>query len=333
MKRANVFITHSPAALAHYYGPRALAALEAVAQVKRRHDDAAWTPQTLAAAAQGCDIIVSDRSAAASAELLTCLPSLTALCRCAVDIRNIDVAAASAHGILVTQASAGFMASVAEWVLGAMIDLSRHISRAVMQYRAGGPVAVTMGSELRGATLGIVGYGQIGRCLADVALALGMRVLVHDPHVVVAQAALQQVGWDELLAQSDHVVCLATATPASENLFDAKAFAAMKPTAFFINASRGELVDEAALLLALDSGRITGCALDVGRANDQMPSPALARHPLVVATPHIGGLTLPAIEHQALETVQQVSAIVHGQVPQGAVNAAHAERWRTWLQR
>ena len=333
MKRATVFITHSPAALAHYYGPRALAALEAVAQVKRRHDDAPWTSQTLAAAAQGCDIIVSDRSAAASAELLTCLPSLTALCRCAVDIRNIDVAAASVHGILVTQASAGFMASVAEWVLGAMIDLSRHISRAVMQYRAGGPVAVTMGSELRGATLGIVGYGQIGRCLADVALALGMRVLVHDPHVVVAQAALQQVGWDELLAQSDHVVCLATATPASENLFDAKAFAAMKPTAFFINASRGELVDEAALLLALDSGRITGCALDVGRANDQMPSPALARHPLVVATPHIGGLTLPAIEHQALETVQQVSAIVHGQVPQGAVNAAHAERWRTWLQR
>ena len=333
MKRANVFITHSPAALAHYYGPRALAALEAVAQVKRRHDDAAWTPQTLAAAAQGCDIIVSDRSAAASAELLTCLPSVIALCRCAVDIRNIDVAAASAHGILVTQASAGFMSSVAEWVLGVMIDLSRHISRAVLQYRAGAAVAVTMGSELRGATLGIVGYGQIGRCLADVALALGMRVLVHDPHVVVAQAALQQVGWDELLAQSDHVVCLATATPASENLFDAKAFAAMKPTAFFINASRGELVDEAALLLALDSGRITGCALDVGRANDQMPSPALARHPLVVATPHIGGLTLPAIEHQALETVQQVSAIVQGQVPQGAVNAAHAARWQAWLQR
>ena len=333
MKRVTVFITHSPAALAHYFGPRALAALEAVAQVKRRHDDTPWAPQTLAAAAQGCDIIVSDRSAAAGADLLGLVPELIALCRCAVDIRNIDVTAASAHGILVTQASAGFMASVAEWVLGAMIDLSRHISRAVLQYRAGAAVAVTMGSELRGATLGIVGYGQIGARLAEVALALGMRVLVHDPHVVVNHAALRQVDRDELLAHSDHVVCLATATPATENLFDAQAFAAMKPTAFFINVSRGELVDEAALLHALDSGRIAGCALDVGRASDQMPSPALARHPLVIATPHIGGLTLPAIEHQALETVQQVSAIVQGQVPQGAVNAAHAARWQAWLQR
>jgi D-3-phosphoglycerate dehydrogenase / 2-oxoglutarate reductase len=329
--RAAVFLTHSPSALAHYYGPRALAALEAVACVKRRSDDAPWTAQTLAEAARGCDIIVSDRSAEGSAELFVHLPKLMAFCRCAVDIRNIDVVAASASGILVTQASAGFMSAVAEWIVGVMIDLSRHISRSVLQYRAGIEPAVSMGRELRGATLGIVGYGQIGRTLVDIALALGMRVVVHDPHVEVANAALRQVGFDALLAEADHVVCLALATPETENLFGARAFAAMKAGAFFINASRGNLVDEVALLEALDSGRIAGCALDVGRAPDQMPSPALARHPLVIATPHIGGLTPPAIEHQSMETVHQVTALIEGRVPAGAVNAAHAMRWQAWL--
>ncbi|WP_350595689.1 NAD(P)-dependent oxidoreductase, partial [Pseudoalteromonas sp. 45-MNA-CIBAN-0466] len=89
----------------------------------------------------------------------------------------------------------------------------------------------------------------------------------------------------------DYVVCLAPATPATANLIDAAAFAAMKPGACFINASRGELVDEQALADALASGRLAGCALDVGRAADQMPTPALAAHPRVIATPHIGGLT------------------------------------------
>jgi D-3-phosphoglycerate dehydrogenase len=100
----------------------------------------------------------------------------------------------------------------------------------------------------------------------------------------------------------------------------------MKPTGFFINASRGELVDEAALADALDAGRVAGCALDVGRAPDQMPTPALARHPKVLATPHVGGLTPPAVAHQALETVSQVAEILKGRDPAGAVNVNHA--WR-----
>jgi len=330
MKRPTVLLTHGASALAHYYGPHALAQLQALAVVRRRDDDKPWTDDALTAAAQGCDIIVSDRSVPAGAALLERLPQLVALCRCAVDIRNIDVAAASAQGILVTQASAGFMTAVTEWVVGTMIDLSRHISRAVHAWRSGAAPPIAMGRELRGATLGIVGYGQIGRCLADVAQALGMQVLVHDPHVDVAHAARRQVSLDELLVLSDYVVCLALATPATENLFGAAQFAAMKPGAYFINASRGQLVDEAALLQSLDAGRIAGCALDVGRAADQMPSLALARHPLVVATPHIGGLTPPAIEHQALETVRQVASILQGQLPEGTVNAPHARRLQAW---
>ena len=333
MTRPLVFVTHGPGALANYFGPRALAGLEAVAQVRCNASEDAWTAPTLAAAAQGCDIIVSDRRADGSAELLARLPQLVAFCRCAVDVRNIDLAAASTHGILVTQASAGFMASVSEWVVGVMIDLGRQISASVQQYRAGVPPTPAMGRELRGATLGIIGYGQIGRYLADVALALGMRVLVTDPHTSVQRPSLRQVPLGELLAQADHVVCLAAATTETENLLDTVAFAAMKPSAFFINASRGNLVDEAALLHALQAGQIAGCALDVGRAPDQMPSPALARHPRVLATPHIGGLTPEAIEHQALEVVQQVSDLVRGRVPAGALNAQHAQRLQAFFTR
>ena len=328
MTPTTVLLTHGPSARANYYGPRALAALQALATVRLNGSQAAWTVDTLAAAAQDCDIVVSDRNAAASAALLARLPQLVAFCRCAVDIRSIDVAAASAHGILVTQASAGFMAAVTEWIVGVMVDLSRHISDDVLQYRAGAQPQPRMGRELRGATLGLIGYGQIGRHLTDVALALGMRVVVADPHVAVQHAALRQTSMAALLAEADHVVCLASATAETENLINAAAFAAMKPAAFFINAARGNLVDEAALLHALDRGQLAGCALDVGRAPDQMPSPALAAHPRVIATPHIGGLTPAAIEHQALETVAQVAAIVQGRVPGGAVNAAQAHRLR-----
>ena len=129
---------------------------------------------------------------------------------------------------------------------------------------------------------------------------------------------------DRLLSESDFVACLAMANAQTENLMDAAAFARMRPDAFFINVSRGGLVDEAALEAALREKRIAGAALDVGRAPDQMPTPALAALPNVVATPHVGGLTPPAIAAQALETVRQVEAILRGQAPPGAVNA---DRW------
>ena len=326
---SRVLLSHPASALANYYGERALRALRALADVRINETDIEWTLDELVDAANDCELIVSYRKTAAGAELFSRLPKLQAFLRCAVDIRNIDVEAASREGILVTQATAGFMASVSEWVIGVIIDLSRNISAASTAYHAGTPPAAVMGLELRGATLGIIGYGQIGRCLADLALAFGMRVLVADPHRPVHDARLQPVDLARLLAESDHVVCLANATAENENLMNADAFAAMKPSAFFINPSRGDLVDEAALAHALASGRIAGCALDVGRAPDQMPSPWLARHPRVIATPHVGGLTQPAIEHQAMETVAQVAEILQGQLPAGAVNPAHARRLRS----
>jgi len=149
---------------------------------------------------------------------------------------------------------------------------------------------------------------------------LGMKVLVSDPYAQVDDRRFLKLPLEELLGQADYVVCLAIANEETEKLMDAAAFARMKPDAFFINMSRGNLVDEAALAKVLTEGRIAGAAMDVGRAPDQMPSPELARLPNVIATPHIGGLTPPASESQAFDTVRQVEALVKGEVPPGAVN-------------
>jgi D-3-phosphoglycerate dehydrogenase len=323
-----VFVSHPQSKLAHYFGERATAALRAIAQVHLNPTDTDLSSAELAELAKDCDAIISYRQTVGDETLFAALPQLKAFVRCAIDIRNIDVASASRHGVLVTQASAGFIASVSEWIVGAMIDLGRHISASTALYHAGRPVAPVMGRELRGSTLGVIGYGQISRYLCDVALALGMRIVVHDPFSPTGRAELAQVGLDALLARSDFVVCLAPANEATENMVNAAAFAAMQPHAFFINASRGNLVDEDALLAALDAGTIAGCALDVGRAPDQMPSPRVAAHPRAIATPHIGGLTPPAVEHQAMETVTQLAEIFQGRAPKGAVNAPEAHRWQ-----
>jgi D-3-phosphoglycerate dehydrogenase len=128
------------------------------------------------------------------------------------------------------------------------------------------------------------------------------------------------------LAESDFVVPLAVASEETENLIGAAALARMKPTTWLINASRGNLVDEAALAEALDARGIAGAVLDVGRAPDQMPSPHLARRADVIATPHIAGLTPEAIEHQAVETAHQAAALIRGEIPPGAVNADKATK-------
>lgn len=325
-----VFVTHPTGKLAQYFGPNATRALQAIAEVRFNPEPYELPTASLIAAAQGCDALIAYRQTPGPEALFQALPQLAAFIRCAVDIRTVDVAAASAHGVLVTQASPGYGAAVAEWIIGAMVDLGRGTSRYAVAYQQGRTPAPSMGRELRAATLGVIGYGEIGQRLARLALAFGMRVLVNTPQAVNPGDGVHAVPLGTLLAGSDFVACLAPANAQTENLMDATAFAAMRPGAFFINASRGELVDEAALLQALDSGHLAGCALDVGRAPDQMPSPALAAHPHVVAAPHIGGLTLPAIEHQALETVAQLAALQRGEMPPGAVNPAAATRWQRW---
>jgi D-3-phosphoglycerate dehydrogenase len=323
-----ILLTHPPATRAGYYGERALAGLAALGEILLNPLDRVLTADELVDAAQQADLIVCDRATPGYADAFERLPGLVAFLRVAVDIRNIDVDAASRNGVLVTHASPGFAAAVAEWIVGAMVDLARHVTSYAAEYRSTGhQPAARMGRQLRGATLGVIGYGAIGHHLCRIGHALGMRVLVTDPHVRITDSHVAQVELGPLLAQADFVVPLAVATAETENLIDAVAFARMKPGAYFINASRGNLVDEAALIAALDLKLIAGAALDVGRAPDQMPTPALAARDDVIATPHVAGLTPEAIEHQALETVAQAGEIVAGRMPQGAINAEHATRF------
>ena len=319
-----VLLTHTPQSRAQYYGTRALSGLKAIAEVKLHEGIDALDAAGLIAAARDVDIIVADRLTAGPGEIFAALPNLRAFVRCAVDIRNIDVDAASAAGVLVTRAGPGFVQSVAELALGFMVDLSRGVSRATADYHAARKPDVIMGRQLAGSRLGIIGYGSIGRYLAGIAKVLGMELLVADPYATVSDTEIAHVPLVDLLARADYVVCLAVANEETENLIGQAALARMQPHAFLINLSRGNLVDETALAAALRENRIAGAAMDVGRALDQMPSPELAKLPNVIATPHIGGLTPPAIESQALETVRQVEGIIGGKAPVGAVNA---ERW------
>jgi D-3-phosphoglycerate dehydrogenase len=321
-----VLLTHTPQARHQYYGERSLNALQAVAQVVLHEADDALDTAGLIAAAGDVELIVADRLTEGSGEVFRRLPKLRAFVRCAVDIRNIDVEAASAAGVLVTRAGPGFVHSVAELAIGYLVDLSRGISRATADYHAGLQPEIAMGRQLAGSRLGIIGYGSIGRTLAPIARALGMAVLVADPFATVDGADIEHVPLEDLLGRADYVVCLAVANELTENLIGEAALARMRPHAFFINLSRGNLVDEAALATELRENRIAGAAMDVGRARDQMPAAELAKLPNVIATPHIGGLTPPAIESQSLETVRQIQAIVGGEIPAGAVNAAHWTR-------
>ena len=323
-----IFLTHVPDMLENYYGPRALAEMRKLGEVRLNTSGKVLDAQALAEAAKGCEIIVSDRQTPGPGELFPLAPDCCAFLRVAVDIRNIDVEAASREGVLVTRATPGFMASVSEMAIGMMIDLARGITEAAISYRKGQEAEPRMGRQLHGATVGIMGYGAISRHLAPICVALGMTVLISDPFAKVDNPALKQVDQDTLLAQSDFVICLVIANEQTENLMNAANFARMKKSAYFLNLSRGNLVDETALLAALDKKIIAGAAMDVGRAFDQRPSLDLARRPDVIATPHTAGLTPDAIEHQAFDTVRQVGDLVAGRIPPEAVNREKATRLR-----
>ena len=220
---ARILLTHSPDTLANYYGPRALAGLKALGEVVMNLDPVPLEGEALIRAAAGCDLIVSYRQSPGPAVVFERLHGLVAFLRCAIDIRNVDVPAASKAGVLVTQASAGFVTPVTELVIGFMIDLSRRVTPHAVSYHSGKVPEAVMGRELRGSTLGVIGYGAIGREVVRVAKALGMQVLVCDPYAADANS----VSMDELLSASDYVVPLAVASEETETLMNDAAFSRM----------------------------------------------------------------------------------------------------------
>ncbi|PWS38912.1 hydroxyacid dehydrogenase [Falsiroseomonas bella] len=321
-----VLLTHTPEMRVNYYPDRALAALRQVAEVVLHDGEAPLSGLALARAAAGCQAIVADRATPGTKETFDNAPDLVAFLRVAVDVSTIDIAAASSQGVLVTQATPGFGASVSELAIGMMVDLARNVSEYTVAYQAGRLPEPRMGRQLEGRTLGLVGYGLIARRIATVALAMRMSVIAHDPFAPIEDAGVESVPLDRVWAESDVVMPLAVSIPATRHIVNAASLAAMKRGVLLVNLSRGELVDEAALAAALGSGHVAGFAMDVGSAPDQRPDPALAARANVVATPHIGGLTPEAAEHQAMDTVRQVADLARGVMPERGLNAKKATR-------
>jgi D-3-phosphoglycerate dehydrogenase len=319
-----LFVSHPLNRFDPYFGQRALSALQAVAEVRCNPSAHELPVAQLIEAARDCDAIIAAAGTPGPELLFKACPRLAAFVRCGTDVRTVDLAAADAHGVLVTHASDDGIPAVAEWCIGAMLDLGRGTSYYAEAYHAGRVPLPFLGRQLRDSTLAVIGNGPVATHLGDLASALGMhvRIALHDRP--------DPASFPNLLAASDFVVCLAPAQSGTLHWFGAAAFAAMRPGSFFVNASRGELVDENALLEALNSGHLRGAAIDVGMTTYQLPTGTLARHPRVTATPRIGGFTQPAMEHQAMECVQQISALLRGDIPKGALNAAQARRVRQW---
>lgn len=207
-----------------------------------------------------------------------------------VGVDNIDVAYAEEQGIKVRNTPAASSNSVAELALGHMFAIARYIHIANFTMRNGEwNKKKYEGIELGGKTLGIIGYGRIGKALAALAKGIGMNVIAYDPYVTAPEI----VGLDELLAKSDFISLHVPAAKGEPPLINAETIAKMKDGVYLVNTSRGALIDEAALLAALDSGKIAAAALDVF-AEEPTKNEAIYTHPKISLTPHIGGSTAEA---------------------------------------
>jgi D-3-phosphoglycerate dehydrogenase len=258
-------------------------------------------------------------------ELLDAARGLAVIGRAGAGLDNIDVPAASARGIAVVATPDQNSISVAELAVGMMLALARHIPPADRDTRNGGWARQRfVGAELYGKTLGVVGFGRIGFLTAMRARAFGMEVLVHDTFVspdaaTIVQARADVVGLDALLQRSDFVSCHLPSTAQTKGLFGRERFACMKRSAFFINTSRGDVVDEAALTQALESGTIGGAALDV-RAVEPPARSRLCDLDNVVLTPHIAAFTHEAQRRVIDAVCGDVQALLTGGRPANLMN-------------
>ena len=264
--------------------------------------------------------------------LLTLGPKLSVVARAGVGVDAIDVAAATDAGIVVLNTPGANTLAATEQTFALMLSLARHTPDAVASIRAGRwERKPFVGSELFGKTLGIVGLGRIGGAVAHRAAAFGMKLLAADPFISRARAeafSAELVPLDELLARADIVTLHVPLGRQTLGLIDRSKLALMREHALLINCARGGVIDEAALLEALEAGQIAGAAIDVV---SEEPPPAggsgarLHAHPKVVATPHLGGSTVEALERIAVELAHDVASVLLGGPAAAAVNAPIAD--------
>lgn len=257
------------------------------------------------------------------ASVIAAAKNLKVIGRPGVGVDNVDVEAATRHGVVVMNSPMGNLASTAELTLALLLAVARNVSRADASLKAGKwDRKAFAGAELSGKTIGIVGLGRVGREVATRCRAFGMDVFAFDPFVlpaVVETLGVKPLSFDELLERCDFLTFHTTLSAQTRHLLDAAALSKVKPGVRIVNAARGELIDEQALIEALDSGRVAGAGLDV-HAQEPPVDWRLAQHPKVVATPHIGAQTKEAQERVGTDIAYQVRDFLKGGVIQQAVN-------------
>jgi len=292
---------------------------EAMTRLRETHDVAfepdIWDSSDLASRLKGIRAVIVRNQTQITGELIARADCLEVIARAGAGLDNIDATAAARAGIVVTYAPAANSVSVAELVLGLLLTLARRIPAAWSDTRSGGwDRNAFTGVELSGRTLGLVGFGRIGRLVAERARAFGMRLLAHDEFVPAAAfnaAAAESVTFERLLAESDAVSVHVPLLESTRGLFGESEFSVMKPTAWFVNASRGEVVNEQALTVALQAGEIAAAALDVREVEPSAQGP-LEEMDNVILTPHVGAFTVEAQERVVQSVCRDVAAVLCG---------------------
>jgi D-3-phosphoglycerate dehydrogenase len=266
------------------------------------------------------------------AGLLEAAPNLVAVGRAGVGVDTIDVEAATAAGIAVLNAPDANTIAVAEYTFAVILALLRRLPEAANAARAGvWDRAALMGSELFGKTLGVVGLGRIGTAVAERAKAFGMRICASDPFASASRAeslGIALVPLQELLRSADIVTLHAPHTEQTRGMIGGAELAQLRPEALLVNCARGNLIDERALLDRLDRHAVRGAALDVFGEEPPPPDSASARlraHPRVLATSHIAGSTLEALDRVAIQLAGDLVAVLRGRPPSFAVNVPQGD--------
>lgn len=276
---------------------------------------------TLARLAADVDAIMTNWAQVPEA-VIAAAPKCRIVSRLGIGLDNIDVDYATRKGIVVTNVPDYCLIEVAEHSLALLFALGRKVAFYHHETKAG-RYALGAGPELRrlqGQTLGIVGLGNIGRLLANKALALGLRVIATTRSRANPLPGVEWRELDQLLAESDYISLHAPSTPETKHMIGAAQFARMKPSAYLINTSRGALIDETALAAALDAGQLAGAALDV----QQQEPPDLSRPPFndprVIVTPHAAFFSRESVTDLRRRVAEQVVERLHGRVPKFVVN-------------
>ena len=270
------------------------------------------------------DILVVRSRTKVDKDLLDHATDLKIVLRAGIGLDNVDVPVATDKGVIVMNAPTGNIVTTAEHALALLFAATRNVPQADASIRSGKwEKKLFQGNELRGKTLGLLGLGNIGKVVANRAQGLEMKVCAHDPYVSAESAAklnIELKSFDELLAVSDYLSIHVPLIPSTKHLINDAAFRKMKKGAYLINCARGGIVDENAMLKALDAGTLSGAALDVFEVEPLPADSPLLKRTDVVLTPHLGASTDEAQVQVGLESAEQIILYVRDGVLKNAVN-------------